>query len=202
MHSWKGWGLRGLSALAGILLVVLSLCNPVKFSEYAEYNDGRLKLPVMVPGDVLEQPLSIDHETDQLSVRIEAVREAKEITLDVSLLKNGSAVAQGEFPLRKVKAKGRVILDLPQVQGPGDYVLRIETMGEGSFKLGGDATLPAQLNGSAIPAEMEGEAQATGCYVRMTSLERKYAVPPVFAGALLMLLACVPAGGKEHRKHE
>lgn len=201
-HSLKGWGLRGLVALAGILLVVLVACNPVILSEYVEYNDGRLKLPALVPGDVLEQPLTIDHETDQLSVRADGVREAKQLTLTMELLKNGEPVAAKEFPLAKVKAKGRLILDMPQVQAPGEYVLRIAATGEGQVKLGGDGAIPAQLNGTAIPAQNGDEEQATGCYVRMTSLSRQYSVPALFSGALLVLLACVPAGGKEARRHD
>lgn len=199
-HGMDGCVLRSMLALAGVVLLVLALCNPVIFSEYVEYNNGRLKLPPLAPGDVLEQPLTIDHETDQLSVRAEGVREAKELVLTMEMRRDGATVAHEEFPLKKVKAKGRLILDMPPKQPPGEYVLRIEASGQGNVKLGGDGAIPARLNGADIPAHAGGEEQATGVYVRMTSLHKEYSVPAIFSGALLVLLACMPAGEKEAKR--
>lgn len=191
MKRESGIWLRLIAFAAGLLLVVLAVIAPQQLGEQVDWNDDRLKTETLVPGDVLEQPVDMPQSFDQLSVRIEATRETKNLSMRVSLVKDGAVAAEEEFPLAKVKAKGKLILETG-VQPQGSYVVRVEVIGEGNTKLGAGEENFMLYN---------GQEQTIGLAVRVNFVESVYSVPAVFAGALLVLLAFTPAGGKEAAKH-
>ena len=65
-------------------------------------------------------------------------------------------------------------------------------IGEGNTKLGAGEENFMLYN---------GQEQTIGLAVRVNFVESVYSVPAVFTGALLVLLAFTPAGGKEAAKH-
>ena len=191
MKRENGIWLRMISFAAGLLLIVLAVMAPQQLGEQVDLNDGRLKTETLVPGDVLEQPVDMPQSFDQLSVRIEATRETKNLSMRMALVKDGAVVAEEELPLARVKAKGKLTLEAG-VQPQGSYVVRIEVIGEGSTKLGAGETSFMLYN---------GQEQPIGLAVRVNFVESTYSVSAIFTGALLMLLAFTPAGGKEAAQH-
>ena len=191
MKHRNGIWLRMIAFAAGLLLAVLAVTTPQWHGEQVDMNDDRMKTESLVPGDVLEQPVSIMSSFDQLSVRIEATKETKQLSMRVALIRDGQTVAEEEFPLKKVKAKGKLVLETG-VQPQGEYIVRVEVLGEGSTKLGA---------GEQTFMRHNGQEQAMGLAVRVNEIECVYSLPAIFSGALLMLLAFTPAGGKEAAKH-
>lgn len=189
----QGTGLAVRIALVviGIALLALWAAFPQTVGEADWWNDDNLKTETFVAGDVLTQPMTMDASFDQLSLRVEAVRETKELSLAVKLLSGDKVVAEEEFPLRKVRAKGKLVLEFP-AQPAGEYVLEITAVGTGSTKLGAGESVPMQLN---------GEAQSVGCALRVNRVVTKYNQAILFSAVLLALLALTPWGKKEADCH-
>ncbi|MBQ8654128.1 MAG: hypothetical protein IJ507_04245 [Clostridia bacterium] len=175
----------------GVALVLLALLNPLSYEDNLEINGEQETMPVFSAGQVLEQPLHVPASMSQFSLRVNSVKEVKALTLDVTVLSGGKAAAEIEFPLEKVRTKGRLICDLPSPLAAGDYTLRVEARGEGSVTL---------LGGAESAAAVDGGSWDLGCYVRMTCNVEKRSTAAVFCGAVLVLLGLTPGGGKE-KKH-
>lgn len=175
---------------AGIALLVLWAAFPQTQGEAVKWNDDNLKTETIASGDEVVQPLSVAAGFDQLSLRVEAVRESKELTLNVRLRSGDSVVAEEAFPLKKVKAKGKLAMEFP-AQPAGDYVLEVKASGTGSTKLGGGESCAMQLN---------GQEMSVGCAVRLNCVVTEYNQALLFSAVLLALLALTP-GGKKEAKH-
>lgn len=185
----QGAGLAARIVLLALCAVLLVLWGafPQQQSEADWWNDDNLKTESFVAGDVLTQPVTVDASFNQLSLRVEAVRETKEMSLGVKLLSGDKTVAEEEFPLRKVRAKGKLVLEF-DAQPAGEYVLEITALGTGSTKLGAGESVPMQLN---------GETQSVGCALRVNRVVTRYNQAILFSAALLALLALTPWGKKE-----
>lgn len=183
--------LRIALVVIGLALVALWAAFPQTVGEADWWNDDNLKTESFVAGDVLTQPMPMDAAFNQLSLRVEAVRETKEMSLGVKLLSGGQVVAEEEFPLRKVRAKGKLVLDF-DAQPAGEYVLEITALGAGSTKLGAGESVPMQLN---------GQDQAVGCALRVNRVVTRYNQAILFTAVLLALLALTPWGRKEADCH-
>lgn len=184
---------RGFVALAGVVLVALALLNPSVFGEYREVNDAQDTTAPLKAASVLEQRMMVAGEIDQFSVRVSSVKQAKGLTLEVSLYKGNETIVQKTFPLEKTRPKARLIVDLPSVQGAGEYLLRVKALGEGDVTFCG---------GEETTAIMDGQPWPMGLYLRMNCIQKEYSAPAVFSGALLLLLALTPGGGKEARRDD
>ena len=175
----------------GVALLALWAAFPQTVGEADWWNDDNLKTETFVAGDVLTQPMTMDAAFNQLSLRVEAVRETKEMSLGVKLLSGGKVVAEQEFPLRKVRAKGKLVLDF-DAQPAGEYVLEITALGTGSTKLGAGESVPMQLN---------GQEQKVGVALRVNCVTTKYNQALLFSAALMLLLALTLWGRKEAQGH-
>lgn len=178
---------RILLVVAGVALLALWAAFPQTQGQAEKWNDDNLKTEVIAAGDVLVQPMTMEASFDQLSVRVEAIRECKELTLNIRLLSGEKPVAEQEFPLRKVRSKGKLVLDFP-AQPAGDYVLEVTAVGTGNTKLGG---------GESFPMELNGQEQAVGVALRVNFVVTRYNPALLFSAALLVLLALTPCGRKE-----
>lgn len=183
----KNWG-RMLLGVAGLMLLMTALLNPLIQEKYMEHNSQQENMPALEAGDVLEQQITAEAPIKQISLRAGVVKDAKELALKGTLSSDGMKVVQMEFPLKSVRTKGRLIYDLPEVLPAGNYVLRIEAEGAGSVKLCGGMETAAVVN---------EKAWDTGCYVRMVCYVKEYSKAAIFCGVLLMLVALTPGGGKE-----
>ena len=184
---------RGLAALAGAVLMALALLAPSVQGEYKEINGAQNTTEALSASSVMEQRLVTDGEIDQFSLRVSSVKQAKGLTLEVSLHKGGEEVVHKAFPLEKTRPKARLIVDLPSVQGAGEYLLRVEALGEGSVTFCG---------GEEQTALVDGQAQPMGLYLRMNCIRKEYSAPALFSGALLILVALTPGGGKEAQRDD
>ncbi|MBP3452860.1 MAG: hypothetical protein J6M20_04010 [Clostridia bacterium] len=188
----NGFVMRGMLVIGSLLLCILNLVFPYEKEETVNWNDGGLKTESIAAGDVLVQPIAVEAAFDQLGVRIEAVRESKGLTFDMTLTKGDSIVAQQELPLKKVKAKGKVMLEFPTAEA-GEYVLTIHVLGEGNTKLGAGEVQTMTLN---------GQEQAVGCAIRMNCVTKEYSYVMFFCALLLLMLAVVPSGNMGVKRHE
>ena len=186
-----GLAMRIVLVLLAVTLAALWGMYPQMQSEVVNWNDDKLKTETIAAGDTLVQPVTIDAIFDQISLRVEAVRETKELILTAKLLNGDKVVAEQEFPLAKVRAKGKLTMDLPQ-QPAGSYVLEIAASGTGNTKLGGGESAPMQLN---------GQEQKVGVALRVNCVTTKYNQALLFSAALLLLLALTPYGKKEGNGH-
>lgn len=186
------WIARMATALFGVVLLILALTNPVVNGENMDVNDDRKTRLELSAGDVMEQQVNIPRAITQFSLRADGVKEAKELTLTVTLSKGSEAVAEQTFPLAKTKAKGKLIVDLPKEAGAGEYALRVEAVGTGSVKLGGGVETLARINGAS--AEM-------GCAMRVRYVSRTWGKAAIFCGGLMLLLSLTPGGGREAKRH-
>ena len=189
----QGRGLAGRMALLLLSALLLALWGffPQMQDQADKWNDDNLKTETIVAGDVLTQPVTMDAAFDQVSLRVEAVRESKELTLGVKLLSGDKVVAEQEFPLKKVRAKGKLVLDFP-TQSAGNYVMEVTASGEGNTKLGGGESFPMQLN---------DQEQSVGIALRVNYVVTKYNQAILFSAALMLLLALTPWGRKEAQGH-
>lgn len=195
MKLWRRvfpWIARMATALAGVALLAVALLNPVANSETMDLNDDRKTRLELLSGDVMEQQVSIPCAITQFSLRADGVKEAKGLTLTVTLSQGGGAIIEQEFSLAKTKAKGKLIVDLPKEAGAGEYTLRVEATGEGSVKLGGGVETLAKVNDAS--AEM-------GCAMRLKYVSRTWGRAALFSGGLLIILALNPSGGREAKRH-
>lgn len=195
MRLWRRispWIARIATALFGAALLIFALMNPVTGSENMDLNDDRKTRVELSAGDVMEQQVSIPRAITQFSLRADGVKEAKGLTLTVTLSQGGTAVIEREFSLAKTKAKGKLIVDLPKEAGAGEYVLRVEAAGEGSVKLGGGVDMLAKVNDTN--AEM-------GCALRVQYVSRTWGRAAIFCGALMIILSLTPGGGREAKRH-
>ena len=187
---------RGLAVRLALLVLAMTLAAlwgmfPQMQGEAVRWNDDNLKTDTINAGDVILQPMTMDAAFDQLSLRVEAVRETKEMSLGVKLLSGDKVVAEEEFPLKKVRAKGKLVLEFPQ-QSAGSYTLEITALGTGNTKLGAGEAYPMQLN---------DQAQSVGIALRVNCVTSSYNRALLFSAALMLLLALTPWGGKEVRSH-
>lgn len=195
MKLWRRvspWIARMATALAGVALLAVALLNPVANSEIMDINDDRKTRLELSSGDVMEQQVDIPYAITQFSLRADGVKEAKALTLTLTLSQGGSAIIEQEFSLAKTKAKGKLIVDLPKEAGAGEYTLRVEAAGEGSVKLGGGVETLAKVNDAS--AEM-------GCAMRLKYVSRTWGRGALFSGGLLIILALTPSGGREAKRH-
>lgn len=195
MRLWRRispWIARIATALFGTALLIFALMNPVTGSENMDLNDDRKTRVELSAGDVMEQQVSIPRAITQFSLRADGVKEAKGLTLTVTLSQGGRAVIEREFSLAKTKAKGKLIVDLPKEAGAGEYVLRVEAAGEGSVKLGGGVDMLAKVNDTN--AEM-------GCALRVQYVSRTWGRAAIFCGAFMIILSLTPGGGREAKRH-
>ena len=183
---------RLLLGLMGALLLAAAVLHPALDSAYVSINDGRQTMEPLLAGNVLSQPVTLPRGVTQFSLQASSVKEAKNLTLTVTLLRGDDALAEQTFPLAKVKAKGRLIVDLPGEADAGSYTLRVAASGEGSVKLSG---------GEETPAQVDGETQDVGCALRVTCVTRRYHPAVLFSGGFMLLLALTPSGGKEAARH-
>lgn len=195
MRLWRRispWIARISTALFGAALLIFALMNPVTSSENMDLNDDRKTRVELSSGDVMEQQVNIPRAITQFSLRADGVKEAKGLTLKVTLSHGDKAVIEQEFSLAKTKAKGKLIVDLPKEAGAGEYTLRVEAAGEGSVKLGGGVDTLAKVNGAS--AEM-------GCAVRVRYVSRTWGRAALFSGGLMIILSLTPSGGREAKRH-
>lgn len=195
MKLWRRvfpWIARMATALAGVALLAVALLNHVANSETMDINDDRKTKLELSAGDVMEQQVNIPCAITQFSLRADGVKEAKALTLTLTLSQGGSAIIEQEFSLAKTKAKGKLIVDLPKETGAGEYTLRVEATGEGSVKLGGGVETLAKVNDAS--AEM-------GCAMRLKYVSRTWGRAALFSGGLLIILALTPSGGREAKRH-
>ena len=187
----SGLAVRIALLVLGAALLALWGAFPQTLGEADRWNDDNLKTESIAAGDVVVQPLTMEAAFDQMSLRVEAVRETKELSLAVKLLSGDTVVAEEEFPLRKVRAKGKLLLEFP-MQAAGSYTLEVAAVGTGNTKLGAGESYPMQLN---------GQEQSVGVALRVNYVKTKYNQAILFSGALLMLLALTPCGRKEAERH-
>ena len=187
-----GVAMRGLLVICSLLLCILNLVFPYEKEETVNWNDGGLKTESIAAGDVLVQPIVVDAAFNQLGVRVEAVRESKGLTLDMALAKGDSTVIQQELSLKKVKAKGKVMLEFPTAEA-GEYMLTIRVLGEGNTKLGAGENQVLTLN---------GQEQELGCAIRLNCVTKEYSHVMFFCALLLFMLAVVPGGNMGVKRHE
>lgn len=195
MGGWKRLarhGARALLGLMGALLTLAALAHPAVSSAYVSLNDGRQNMEMLRAGDTLTQPVSLPRGVTQFSLQAGSVKEAKGLTLHVALLRGDAVAAEAAFPLAKVKAKGRLIVDLPGEAAAGLYTLRVTAAGEGGVKLAGGEETSARVN---------DEARSVGCALRLSCTQRAYNPAALFSGGLMLLLALTPSGGKEAACH-
>ena len=187
--SKQGTGLAARVVLLAMAVALLALWAifPQVQGEAVKWNDDNKKTETIAAGDVLIQPVTMDAAFDQMSLRVEAVRETKELTLTARLLSGYKVVAEQEFPLARVRAKGKLTMDFPQ-QPAGSYVLEITATGTGNTKLGGGESFAMQLN---------GQEQSVGVALRVNCVVTKYNQAMLFSAALVLLLALTPWGKKE-----
>lgn len=143
------WTARIATALAGILLLAAAAMNPLVSGETMDVNDDRQTKTELFAGDVLEQTVTVPGAISQFSLRADGVKDAKELTLTVTLWKGNSLVTEQSFSLEKTKAKGKLMVDLPREAAAGEYTLRVKAEGSGSVKLGGGTETTARINGDA-----------------------------------------------------
>ena len=165
---------RLLLGLMGALLLAAAVLHPALDSAYVSINDGRKTMEPLLAGNVLSQAVTLPGGVTQF------------------ILRGDAALAEQTFPLAKVKAKGRLIVDLPGEADAGSYTLRVAASGEGSVKLSG---------GEETPALVDGETQDVGCALRVTCVTRRYHPAVLFSGGFMLLLALTPSGGKEAARH-
>lgn len=186
-----GLAMRIVLVLLAVTLAALWGMYPQMQSEVVNWNDDKLKTETIAAGDTLVQPVTMDAAFDQVSLRVEAIRESKELTLGVKLLSGDKVVAEQEFPLKKVRAKGKLVLDFP-TQSAGNYVMEVTASGTGNTKLGGGESFPMQLN---------DQEQSVGIALRVNYVVTKYNQAILFSAALMLLLALTPWGRKEAQGH-
>lgn len=194
MKQWRRLarhGARAVMLLLGALLLGAVALYPAMDSSYVSVNDGRTSMEPLEPGDVLTQAVKLPGGVTQFSLQASSVKEAKGLTLSVALMQGERVVAEQEFPLAKVKAKGRLIVDLPGAAA-GAYTLTVTASGEGSVKLAG---------GTETSAQVSGQTRETGCALRLTCVKKQYNPAVLFSGGLMLLLALTPSGGKEAARH-
>lgn len=177
--------------LLGALLLGAVALYPAMDGSYVSVNDGRTSMEPLEPGDVLTQAVKLPGGVTQFSLQASSVKEAKGLTLSIALMQGERVVAEQEFPLAKVKAKGRLIVDLPDAAA-GAYTLTVTASGEGSVKLAG---------GTETSAQVSGQTRETGCALRLTCVKKQYNPAVLFSGGLMLLLALTPSGGKEAARH-
>lgn len=195
MKLWRRvfpWMARMATALAGVALLAAALLNPVANSEAMDINDDRKTRVSLSSGDVMEQQVNIPCAITQFSIRADGVKEAKGLTLTVTLSRGDSMIIEQEFSLAKTKAKGKLIVDLPREIEAGEYTLRVEAAGEGSVKLGGGVDMLARVNDAS--AEM-------GCAMRLKYVSRSWGRAAIFCGGLMIILSLTPSGGREAKRH-
>lgn len=194
MKQWRRLarhGARVVMLLLGALLLGAVALYPAMDSSYVSVNDGRTSMEPLEPGDVLTQAVKLPGGVTQFSLQASSVKEAKGLTLSVALTQGERVVAEQEFPLAKVKAKGRLIVDLSGAAA-GAYTLTVTASGEGSVKLAG---------GTETSAQVSGQTRETGCALRLTCVKKQYNPAVLFSGGLMLLLALTPSGGKEATRH-
>lgn len=194
MKQWRRLarhGARAVMLLLGALLLGAVALYPAMDSSYVSVNDGRTSMEPLEPGDVLTQAVKLPGGVTQFSLQASSVKEAKGLTLSIALMQGERVVAEQEFPLAKVKAKGRLIVDLPDAAA-GAYTLTVTASGEGSVKLAG---------GTETSAQVSGQTRETGCALRLTCVKKQYNPAVLFSGGLMLLLALTPSGGKEAARH-
>lgn len=194
MKQWRRLarhGARAVMLLLGALLLGAVALYPAMDSSYVSVNDGRTSMEPLVSGDVLTQTVELPGGVTQFSLQASSVKDAKALTLSIALMQGERVVAEQEFPLAKVKAKGRLIVDVAGVR-PGTYTLQVTASGEGSVKLAG---------GVQTAALVSGQTRETGCALRLTCVKKQYNPAVLFSGGLMLLLALTPSGGKEAARH-
>ncbi|MBR4080589.1 MAG: hypothetical protein IKK21_02235 [Clostridia bacterium] len=173
--------------LLGALALVLSVAYPTNVENVVNWNDDGMKTDAVSAGDIIMQHFITEQAFDQIGIRIEAVREAKNLVLDITLEESGGKnVCSQTFSLKRVKAKGKLILEFPPVSG-GEYLLTIVVSGEGTTKFGGGDNYSLISNGQVWP---------TGCALRIRCVKKTYSRSLLFSSVLLVMLACVPGGGR------
>lgn len=194
MKNWRRLarhGARAVMLLLGALLLGAVALYPAMDSSYVSVNDGRTSMEPLIPGDVLTQAVELPGGVTQFSLQASSVKEAKGLTLSIALMQGERIVAEQEFPLAKVKAKGRLIVDLSGTAA-GAYTLMVTASGEGSVKLAG---------GTETTAQVSGQTRETGCALRLTCVKKQYNPAVLFSGGLMLLLALTPSGGREAARH-
>lgn len=85
--------MRAVCLALGALLLVLALCNPaIQENTLDLHNAGRDSVGPLVAGSVVTQSVEVPGELKEVGVRVSAVRDAKEMTLVLTLFQDGKDI--------------------------------------------------------------------------------------------------------------